>query len=464
MKPSVLGIVAPHPPIMVREVGGGDADATSHSAAAMDRAAQLLAEFDPDTVVVMSPHATGAYDAFGVEDAERVAGDLGQFGAPEVRIAARGDPELAAAILAQARAAQIPALPRSSFVRGGALDHGVLVPMSFLDRSGSRPLLVLSFAFLPLSTHREFGRAVARAVTGLGRRVAFVASGDCSHRLFPGAPAGFSPEGRLYDRFLTDAIGAGDWDAVTAVDTSRLEEAGECGTRSFVTLAGFLDGTGARTRVLTYEGPWGVGYLTAVATDPDVAATLPEPWASEATATHGERGGMPGTDASAQTRLARKAITQYLRDGTLLDDYSGFDELRSDRAGAFVSLHRGGELRGCIGSIGPTKADLAEEIVDKAVEAAVSDPRFPAMTEDELDDLDISVDVLQAAEPVGRLDELDPKVYGVIVTKDWRRGLLLPDLEGVDTPEEQVAIAMRKAGIMPGERVSLERFKVDRYF
>ncbi len=464
MRPSTLGIVAPHPPIMVPEVGRAEADATAHSAASMERAAQLLREFEPDTIIVMSPHAEGAYDAFGVEDSPRVAGDLGQFGAPQVRIDAAGDPELALAIIAESAAAGIPALPRSAFVRGGTLDHGVLVPMSFLQRSGATPLLVLSFAFLPLHTHREFGRAIARAANEMGRRVAFVASGDCSHRLFPGAPAGFSPEGRLYDRFLVESIGAGDWDAVEGVDIGRLETAGECGTRSFVTMAGFLDGTGAKTHLLSYEGPWGVGYLTAVASDPEVVAALPEPWVSEATAERGSRGGMPGTDASPQTRLARKAIEQYVRQGTRLDEFTGFEELLSERAGAFVSLHRQGELRGCIGCTGPTRADLAREIVDKAIEAAVNDPRFPPLEAQELDDLDISVDVLHDPEPMVSLTELDPKVYGVIVSCDWRRGLLLPDLEGVDTPEEQVAIAMRKAGIMPGETISLERFRVDRYF
>jgi AmmeMemoRadiSam system protein A len=460
-----LGIIAPHPPIMVPEVGHAEADVTTHSADALAVAARLMREFDPDTIVVMSPHASGAYDAFGVDDSETVSGDLGQFGAPQVRIRAQGDPELAAVILGEAAAVGIPAMPRSALGTAGVLDHGVLVPMSFIDRAGAYPLLVLSFTFLEMSVHREFGRAVRRAVETMGRRAAFVASGDCSHRLFPGAPAGYAPGGRDYDRWLVESIGSGDFDALTDVDRRLLDEAGECGTRSFVTLGGFLDGTDAQTRVLTYEGPWGVGYLTAVASDPDVIAKLPtEPWVSEATATRGDRGGTPGADASPHTRLARAAITRFLADGTILRDFAGYEELVDHRAGAFVSLHWGGDLRGCIGCIEPMAPSLAEEIVDKAIDAAVNDPRFPAMTADELEDLDISVDVLQPPEPVTTLEELDPRVYGVIVTRDWRRGLLLPDLEGVDSAEDQVNIAMRKAGIMPGERVSLERFRVDRFF
>ena len=126
------------------------------------------------------------------------------------------------------------------------------------------------------------------------------------------------------------------------------------------------------------------------------------------------------------------------------------------------SLHRGGDLRGCIGTIAPTQPTLAAEIVHNAIQAATADPRFDPLRPHELDDLEISVDVLQPPEPAD-FDDLDPKTWGVIVSADWRRGLLLPDLEGVDTAAEQVGIAMRKAGIAPGETVRLERFRVDRY-
>ena len=127
-----------------------------------------------------------------------------------------------------------------------------------------------------------------------------------------------------------------------------------------------------------------------------------------------------------------------------------------------MSLHRGGDLRGCIGTIEPTRATLADEIVHNAVQAATADPRFPSVVPDELDGLEISVDVLYPAE-AATFEDLDPRTYGVIVSADWRRGLLLPDLDGVDTPAEQVAIALRKAGIAPDEQYRLERFRVDRY-
>jgi AmmeMemoRadiSam system protein A len=382
-----------------------------------------------------------------------------------VRLDGPGDPELARAILRRAGAAGLPAVARHILTGDPELDHGVIVPMSFLDPTSRYPLIVLSFCGLPLERHLEFGRAVARAAGDLGRTVAFVASGDCSHRLVPGAPAGFSPRGREYDRWLVESVRTDDLDALTTATTADMEEAGECGTRSFVTLSGFLEDTDAHMRLLAYEGPWGVGYMTAVATDPVTLAALPaEPFISEATAQRGRRGGSAsGLDASPHTRLARAAIDAYLTDGKRVTDFTGYEELATRRAGAFVSLHRGGELRGCIGCIEPMAPTLAEEIVDKAIAAATEDPRFPRMTTRELDDLDISVDVLQPAEPVSSLSDLDPKRYGVIVTAGFRRGLLLPDLEGVDTAEQQVSISMQKAGISPGTPIALERFQVDRF-
>ncbi|TLM98271.1 MAG: AmmeMemoRadiSam system protein A [Actinobacteria bacterium] len=171
---------------------------------------------------------------------------------------------------------------------------------------------------------------------------------------------------------------------------------------------------------------------------------------------------MPGDEESEIVALARAAIATYLETGHALPAPTLTDDALPQRAGAFVSLHRNGDLRGCIGTILPTRNTLAEEVAGNAVEAATRDPRFPSLTADELVDLDVKVDVLHAPESCSIAD-LDPKTHGVIVSSGWRRGLLLPDLEGVDDVETQVAIATRKAGIRPGEPCSYERFRVDRY-
>lgn len=162
-------------------------------------------------------------------------------------------------------------------------------------------------------------------------------------------------------------------------------------------------------------------------------------------------------------QLAIDTIENYIRNNTVPSLDNVPQELLENEAGTFVSLKKDGELRGCIGTILPTTNSIAEEIVQNAISASTRDPRFNPVEPEELDDLTYSVDVLQKPEPISSLDELDVKRYGVIVTNGNRRGLLLPDLEGVDTPEQQVLIAMQKAGIYPGEVIDLDRFEVIRH-
>ncbi len=163
-------------------------------------------------------------------------------------------------------------------------------------------------------------------------------------------------------------------------------------------------------------------------------------------------------------KLAKDAIELYIREGKVLNkrDADLSPEMK-ERSGVFVSLKVRGDLRGCIGTFQPTEPDIANEVIRNAVSAATGDPRFRPVRADELAGLEYSVDVLSAPEQVNSAADLDPKRYGVIVQAGGRRGLLLPDLEGIDAAEEQVGIAMQKAGILPGTRVTLFRFEVKRY-
>jgi len=165
----------------------------------------------------------------------------------------------------------------------------------------------------------------------------------------------------------------------------------------------------------------------------------------------------------ALVQLARRSIVAYVERSTIISQPDDLTEEMRSRAGTFVSLHKGGHLRGCIGTIEPTRSNVAEEVIHNAISAATGDPRFPPVTPDELVALEISVDVLTEPEPISSMEELDPRVYGVIVESGRRRGLLLPDLEGVDSAQQQVDIALRKAWIDPDEAYKMYRFRVVRY-
>ena len=161
-------------------------------------------------------------------------------------------------------------------------------------------------------------------------------------------------------------------------------------------------------------------------------------------------------------KLARQAIETYINKGKVLHPADLTPEMK-EKAGVFVSLKKHGQLRGCIGTFEPMEANIADEIVRNGISSAVGDPRFPPVKPSELEELEYSVDVLTHPEPIDDRSQLDPKKYGLIVSAGFRRGLLLPDLEGVDDVETQIYICRQKAGILPSEPIKMYRFEVKRY-
>lgn len=174
---------------------------------------------------------------------------------------------------------------------------------------------------------------------------------------------------------------------------------------------------------------------------------------------------MPESPQHPFVQLARAAIEAYVRHGRRLTPEQAPAMVEAAPAGAFVTLHvcSTGELRGCIGTIEPTEASLAQEVINNAISAATRDPRFPPVRPAELADLAIEVSILYPPEPIATPEELDPAQYGVIVRRGWRRGLLLPDIPGINDAETQVRYARMKAGIGAEEPVKLERFRVEKY-
>lgn len=161
--------------------------------------------------------------------------------------------------------------------------------------------------------------------------------------------------------------------------------------------------------------------------------------------------------------LAKQSVEDFVRSGRTISPPEPLSPEMKAKAGVFVSIKKHGQLRGCIGTFMACQENIALEIIKNAVSAATQDPRFDPVKKDELDELTYSVDLLSPPERVKGPSELDPKIYGIIITSGHRKGLLLPDLEGVDTVEEQLRITRMKAGILPDEKIEIFRFKVQRY-
>jgi AmmeMemoRadiSam system protein A len=457
-------IMVPHPPILLPQIGRGEERKIQATADAYARAAQFVAAEKPDALVILSPHAELYADWFHISPGRGAQGNFSAFGAPGVRVGAVYDTALAERLCALAAAENFPA--GTAGRRQDGLDHGTMIPLWFLRAAyGDAPLppvVRIGLSGLPLTQHYRLGMLIRQAAEELGRRVSVVASGDLSHRLKPDGPYGFSAEGPQYDARIMEVMGRAAFGELLDFDESFCEKAGECGHRSFTILAGCFDGTAVTAQRLSHEGTFGVGYGVCLFTPgaPDAARCFLAAAQRAEQAAQRER----RAREDPYVRLARQSVETYVRTGRPAALPAGLPaELTGRRAGAFVSLHLYGRLRGCIGTISPAQENLAREILHNGVSACSEDPRFPPVTEGELPALVYSVDVLGAPEPVDSPAQLDVRRYGVIVAHGARRGLLLPDLDGVDTVEDQIAIARKKAGIRPEEAVTLQRFEVVRH-
>ena len=460
--PILAAYMVPHPPMIVPDVGRGSEEQISETTRAYERVADEIAALRPDTLIVTSPHSVMYADYFHISPGRAATGSLRLFGAPGVRFSERYDTDLVKRICELADEAGFPAGTLGE--RDAALDHGTMVPLWFIRQKYTQgKILRIGLSGLPLTDHYCRGQIIAQAVADTGTRAVFIASGDLPHKLQPYGPYGFAPEGPEYDRRIMDVCERAAFGELFDFDETFCDTAAECGHRSFVIMAGALDGLGVKATALSHEDVTGVGYGICTfypeGADPDRHFLKAYQEKTEQECRE------QAQRSDAYVRLARSAVEAWVRRRERIPLPEGLpEEMLTRQAGAFVSLHRHGRLRGCIGTIMATEKSIAEEILQNAISACSRDPRFSPVTPDELSSLEISVDVLGELESIDSPEELDVKRYGVVVSHGRKRGLLLPNLDGVDTVEEQIRIARQKGGIREGETYRLERFEVVRHY
>lgn len=455
--------MVPHPPLIVPEVGKGGEKQIIETTNAYDRVGQEIAKIAPDTIIILSPHSVMYGDYFHISPGEGAAGNFGNFGAPQVSFSETYDTDLVNVLAGTLACDGFPAGTLGE--RDKELDHGTMVPLYFIRKYYKGGKIVrIGLSGLPLTDNYKLGTYIREAIEDLGRNAVIVASGDLSHKLKDYGPYGFDPAGPVYDEKIMEAAGKADFGGMLQFDSNLLDKAAECGHGSFCIMAGAFDGLDVKAEVLSHQDITGVGYGICIF---ESGGENPERCFLKALADK-----VSSVDSSAYVRLARATIERFIRTGytirfpedvpeRLKEDLPA--EASSSRAGAFVSVHKNGMLRGCIGTIAPVQDCIAEEIISNAISAVSRDPRFDKVRPDELDLLEINVDILGEPEDISGPEQLDVKRYGVIVTYGYKRGLLLPDLEGVDTVEDQIDIARRKGGIAPTDNYTLQRFEVIRY-
>ena len=463
---NILGYyLMPHPPVIIPDIGMGrekEIDATTN---ACNKIGAEIASLKPETIIVITPHSVMFSDAISISDEDRISGDLRDYRCSNIKMDIEIDREFNKKLDINSHLEGIPTILvdkkfLSKYNYEFQLDHGTMIPLYFINKYYNDYKLVhINYAPLGDMVLYRFGIEIEKVSSELGRKIVIIASGDLSHKLTYEGPYSYSPYGEKFDKELLSSLKEGDIKSIFTMNPTMINEAAQCGMNSVDILLGAMNGYRFKGELLSYEGPFGVGYgVMKFNKGNEKYNTI-----GEITKIKEEKLQKKIDNSNIYTKLARESLNFYFANGykmTYINENS--EELLKERHGVFVSLKKFGQLRGCIGTIAPTTNSVAEEIIRNAIESAIEDPRFPAVREDELKDIDISIDILMEPKYANK-DELDPKKYGVIVTKGTKRGLLLPNLEGVDTVEYQLNIACSKAGIDIDDEYNIEKFEVIRF-
>jgi MEMO1 family protein len=455
--------ITPHPPIIIDEIGKGETEKASKTILGMKKIAKDIGKLKPKTIAIITPHGNVFRDALCINTEANLKGDFGDFNHRHLSYQFTNSKKAKAmcdALLSGGvHCVQLNKKSARQYNISTKLDHGAMVPLHFiLQEYTDFELVHIGIGFLSKTQIYKAGEIIADV---LGEDNVLIASGDLSHRLTHSAPSGFDVMGAVYDQLIVESIENKSYIDILTVDENMLDRAGQCAQKPLEMLMGALEGYETQTDVYSYEGPFGVGYMTAriIRADKNKTSVMAQYLNGKSLQKVSKN-----KSEDEYVALARKTIETYIKDGKMVTVPQGLsDELYSQQKGVFVSIKKQGRLRGCIGTIEPSYSSIANEIIHNAISASTRDPRFNPIEAFELDDLTISVDVLFPPEDIDDTSKLDVIKYGVIVNKGFRRGLLLPNLEGVDSVKEQVSIALQKAGINEKEDYQLQRFRVVRH-
>lgn len=458
--------ILPHPPIIIPKIGKGEEKGAKDTIRGVMEIAEIISIQKPEVIIVITPHGPVFGDAVCISMEDKLYGDFKNFGYSDIKFKFDNDFMLAQRIAASANledimVAELDKEFAKRYNISDEIDHGTLVPLYFVNQKYTDYRLIhITMGMLSYQDLYKFGMSISSVISEDSRKVAVIASGDLSHSLLPSSPAGFNLKGKEFDQKVVSLIKEHSIKDLLDIDDSLVENAAECGLRPIIILQGILDKYTASPAVLSYEGPFGVGYMTARY---EISGIKDDSLYENIIKENKDKIQKIRTEEDEYVKLARMSLEEYVRNNRIIKVPENInDELKNQSAGVFVSIKKHGQLRGCIGTIAPTKENIALEIIYNAISSGTKDNRFSPVEEYELEELIYSVDVLKEPEEIKSKDELDVKRYGVIVSKGYKRGLLLPNLDGVDTIEQQISIALSKAGIKE-DGYSIERFEVIRH-
>jgi len=474
-----------HPPVIIPEIAKGREKEADQTIRGIKDVALNIAKIAPEVIVCITPHGNVFQDTVSVVYETKMTGNLEPFGGSDVHLEKECDMDLlnemhhrfgennCEALFLNQKTAEKYAVERT-------LDHGCLVPLYYVDKVYTKYKIVhITIGMLSLYELYRTGRILREAIEAVGKSTVILASADLSHALKNSGPYTYHEKGPVFDQKIVQAIEEKQYFDLLTMGSELYDPAKQCGLRPIVMALGTTDSIATKSKVYSYEAPFGVGYLAAWITfdleqaDP-IRKSLLEKYQEKIEVQYQES----RAQEDALIKLARETLEMWVLKGrklsleTYLEKCSKIiaERLQNDHVASFVSFYRAGNLRGCIGTLSPMMENLGEEVIHNAIEAAAYDPRFLAIEKEELQDIDIVIDLLNKPRQIDSTDELNPAVYGIIIEKGLRKAVLLPDLPAITTVKEQLEVAKAKAGIMPGEegidlgeRLIISKFTVERH-
>lgn len=459
--PILAAYLLPHPPLVIPEIAKGKEKTISKTYETYENIAHEIALLEPETIIFISPHAESYTDYFQIADAEVGLGSFGAYKAHNVNFRLFYDRQLISSIISIVKKNNFPA--GSEKGKEIYLDHGTMVPLYFINKFYRNFKAVrLGVSGLSLSTHYRFGQMVNEAIDISNKKVVVICSGDLSHVVNENSPYGFKEEGAIYDKQLLKVLEKGNFGALLSWNKQNLSAAQECAHRSITLMAGILDRLSVTSKLCSYENLTGIGY--AIMSFKVIGENASRAFLELYRSKQSFAVKVESDNADDYARLARLAIEKYVKTGqtpTLTNEWPSV--FLNSKNGVFVTLYKDGEIRGCMGSVKPLKKNLGTEIINSAIASASLDARFPKVSSEELPFISIAVDVISSPIPILSVSDLDPKKYGIVVEFGEKRAALLPNLPSIETGEEQILMAKKKAQIKKGEDVQLYRFSVSHH-
>lgn len=460
----ISSYVLPHMQILIPEIAQGREKKLSETLTSYAEVSKRIAADNPETIVIISSHTDCYEEYFHISSGETGAGNFKEYGAEDVSFNVNYDLQMSHTIADICKEHMLSAGCEGT--EQPQLDHAAMVPLYYINKElkTDYKIIRVSISGLSLLSHYELGKYIKEASEKLGRRTVVIASGDLSHRLSERGHLGYLKEGAIYDSMLCAAFKKSDFLTLFGFEEEIILNVAECILKSAVVMAGTLDGKNAVADFLSYESTFGVGLATCcfriLDQDENNENRQFDKILKAKIHTALEEKDFPD---DAFLKLARLAVETYVFDRHIITvDEAGdiiTDALKAQQAGVFISLKINGKLRGCVGTYTASCDNLAEEIIANSIAACCNDLRFKPVEIEELDVLSYEVDVIGDFDHIQNLNQINVKKHGLFVSLGNKNGIIMPNVDGLKSPGQQLEICLKQAGLKTGEAYHMYRFK-----